>query len=250
MLFNVGCVRKNPDDHMSVDIWVDELNSMGTDSPVILYKQQGAAPTDETGGMAACDFILCLQTIMQRQFMLQFGNGNMLCLDSTHGTNQYDFNLVTMMVVDDFGEGSPVAFMICNREDEVALTAFFKAIKARLPSNVPFRASHVISDDAGQYYRAWCAVFGPAEKKLCTWHVDKNWRKAIREHVRGEEDQIEIYHMLRSIVQELDKTDFSICLQSFVNYIEQNAPNFAAYFRPYCARANEWAYCHRIGILK
>jgi hypothetical protein len=49
--------------------------------------------------------------------MLEFGNGNIVCLDSTHGTNQYGFNLVTMMVVDDFGEGTPVAFMISSKED-------------------------------------------------------------------------------------------------------------------------------------
>ena len=28
----------------------------------------------------------------------------------THGTNSYDFNLVTVLVVDEFGEGYPIAW--------------------------------------------------------------------------------------------------------------------------------------------
>jgi hypothetical protein len=30
-------------------------------------------------------------------------------MDPTHGTNAYDFNLITVLVMDGFGEGIPVA---------------------------------------------------------------------------------------------------------------------------------------------
>jgi len=93
---------------------------MNEDSPVLLYKGQGVKPSDDTPRLARSDFILCMQTITQRRFMLQFGCGNIVCLDSTHCTTQYDFVLVTVMVVDDFVDGNPVAFMISNREDEAA----------------------------------------------------------------------------------------------------------------------------------
>ena len=115
--------------------------------------------------------------------MLQFGSDKMVCLDSTHGTTQYDFNLMTVMVIDDFGEGNPVAFMICNREDEAALAAFFRAIISKLPPDINYTSSHIMIDDAGQYYNAWTSVFGPASKLLCTWHVDRSWRKATKQHV-------------------------------------------------------------------
>jgi len=35
-----------------------------------------------------------------------------ICVDSTHGTNVYDFKLITILVIDEFGEGIPVAWMI------------------------------------------------------------------------------------------------------------------------------------------
>jgi hypothetical protein len=247
--FNIGCTQKHVDDHNSVDIWVEELRGMGDANPVLLYKRQGQEPDAVLPGLSASDFVLCIQTITQRQFMLQFGAGSVVCLDSTHGTNQYDFNLVTAMVVDDFGQGNPVAFMISTKEDESVLTAFFKAIKERLPADVSFSASHIMTDDASQYHNAWVAVFGHAEKKLCVWHVDRAWRRAIKANVVGTETQAEVYHMLRSVLQELDEEAFGDCLSSLVDHLKQVAPRFAEYFETYCGRATEWAYCHRKGVV-
>ncbi len=38
-------------------------------------------------------------------------------MDTTHGTNMYDFNLLSVVVLDEYGEGIPVAWMISSRED-------------------------------------------------------------------------------------------------------------------------------------
>jgi len=61
---------------------------MGEDNPVILYKPQGTESSEETAGLAVSDFVLALQTTTQRRFMAEFGNNRIVCLDSTHGTNQ------------------------------------------------------------------------------------------------------------------------------------------------------------------
>ena len=37
--------------------------------------------------------------------MKKLTNGRVLCVDSTHGTNGYDFTLITVLVVDEYGEG-------------------------------------------------------------------------------------------------------------------------------------------------
>ena len=42
-------------------------------------------------------------------------------MDSTHGTNVYDFHLITILVLDDFGEGVPVGWMISKCEDAVVI---------------------------------------------------------------------------------------------------------------------------------
>ena len=44
-------------------------------------------------------------------------------------TNMYHFNLITLVVIDEYGEGIPVALMLSNREDAISLIPFFATIK-------------------------------------------------------------------------------------------------------------------------
>ena len=55
--------------------------------------------------------------------MTEFGNNNIVCMNSMHQTNKNDFNPMTMMVIDDSAEPQrrPVEFILCNKEDEHAL---------------------------------------------------------------------------------------------------------------------------------
>lgn len=50
-----------------------------------------------------------------------------LCIDSIHGTNQYNFNL-TIVVIDEFGEGYPAAFCASTKIDEVHMSVFFQKL--------------------------------------------------------------------------------------------------------------------------
>ena len=53
---------------------------------------------------------------------------------------------------------------------------FLMAVKENVGSIKP---CWVMTDDAEQYFKAWVAVFGMGPcKLLCTWHVDRAWRKA------------------------------------------------------------------------
>ena len=48
--------------------------------------------------------------------MMNYGH-KLICMDSTHGTNLYDFMLISILVIDDHGEGLPVAWAISNYEN-------------------------------------------------------------------------------------------------------------------------------------
>lgn len=60
-----------------------------------------------------------------------------VCIDSIPGTNSYNVTLVTVLVVDEFGEGHPVNWCLSNHEDFFVLEQFFKAIKRRIVSITP-----------------------------------------------------------------------------------------------------------------
>lgn len=103
--------------------------------PVIAFKPQGVS--SEREGVKDNDFLLALQTQFQLEMMKAFG-GNVICVDATHSTNYYEYLLVTVMVVDDFGEGIPVAWAITTRRHLYA-GLFFPRIEEKNWS--PFHTS-------------------------------------------------------------------------------------------------------------
>ena len=49
-------------------------------------------------------FVLAIQTKFQQDMYQQYAS-TVICIDSTHKTNVYDFKLITLMVIDEYGEG-------------------------------------------------------------------------------------------------------------------------------------------------
>ena len=104
-----------------------------------------------------------------------------------------------------------------------------------------------MSDDANQYWNAWCSVFDTSNTKkfLCAWHVDCAWRKALQEHVAEVETRIELYHHLRGLLSELDGVKFQLLLQQFMSLVAAHHPRFYEYFcRFYAKCTDQWASCY------
>ena len=173
--FGLRRAERHKNDATSVDVWVQDMVKCDI-NPLLLYKPQDQDTTQDCPSLGRDDFILVLQTPLQRDLLNTFGN-NIVCMDDTHGTNSYNFSLITVLVVDEFGEGCPVAWCLCNRTDKYILIDFLMAVKQNVHSIKPH---WVMTDDAEQYFSAWVAVFGMGPKKLlCTWYVDRAWRGAV-----------------------------------------------------------------------
>ena len=91
---------------------------------ILLYKKQG----QDFPRLKADDFCIIFMNKAQQNILKKFGN-NVIAIDSTHGLNMYDFELTTVMVIDEFGEGFPVSCMITNRKDTVIHKIFIDSIK-------------------------------------------------------------------------------------------------------------------------
>ena len=193
--YNVDSISRHKDDPISVNAWVEEVTSLPY-NPVLHYKPQGAPEPDCR--LAETDFLLVIQTEFQRYMFSKFGN-NALCMDSTHGTNAYDFNLMTAIVIDEYGEGIPVLWAISNRQDMETLTIALRAMKTRTGRVSPM---WFMSDDAQQYFNAWNTVFGAygCKKLLCAWHIDRSWRRALNNLVSNVNDRLELYRHLRVLL--------------------------------------------------
>ena len=104
---SINNIQTHAVDSASVGSWVDDMKKLEVDNPVLLYKEQGVEMEDA----GVNDFVLAIMSPIQRRMLQRFGSDR-ICVDSTHGMTGYDFELTTLLVVDEYDEGFPVAFFL------------------------------------------------------------------------------------------------------------------------------------------
>ena len=130
--------RLHPEDSTSTYLFIKKLE-LEKYNPVILYKPQGEkyliAPqkckeNDEKLELLA----IGIQNKEQHEMFVKHSS-KITCIDATHGTNQYRFPLISLVVPDDFGKGYLVGHLISNRSSEEVLTPFLETIKEKCTEN-------------------------------------------------------------------------------------------------------------------
>ena len=164
------------------------------------------------------DFFIVVQSPLQKQMFETFAHKG-VCCDSTHGTNAYDFSLSTVLVIDDFGQGFPVAWCLSSHEDFTTMTLIFNEIKKNCGI---VKSEFFMSDMAPQFYNAWVAVMeDPRPRKLvCTWHVDKAWKEELRKKIGDITIEAEVYKLLRIVLQQQKENMFHDCLGALLRRLK------------------------------
>ena len=156
--FGLQKASSHQNDAASVRIWVEKERASashdGIECSVRFVKFQGEE--DSEWGLDVDDFVLVIMTDVQRVMLEKFGVGRVVCLDSTHGTNQYDFQLTTLMVIDDHAEGFPVAFCYSNHVDLTAMKVFLHAVGSNTTGDLS--TVTLMTDDADVFASAWNSV--------------------------------------------------------------------------------------------
>ena len=248
--YRVNPVERHPNDQTSLLSYIKEWGESDK-NPVLFYKLQGDVPVFGFEDLKREDFMIVIQTPFQKHMARSFLK-NGLCLDSTHGTTGYDFYLTTMLVIDEFGAGCPIAFCLATHETEAFLKIFFRKVQNNM--GMPLNPQWLMSDSATQFYNAFVAVTRSAPKYLvCTWHVDKNWRENIRSKIKTSDMHEDIYKRLRILLEESAVNEFERKLQIFREHIAKTPclAAFSTYFNDkWVARKEQWAFCYRqrVGI--
>lgn len=216
--YSIGySTKRHRNDAISVKLWVTSMAGL-ENNPVLYYKEQGAKDTLFEDN----DFILIIMTEFQANSFIQFGKSK-VCIDGTHGLNQYGFQLFTIVVVDDFGSGVPVAFCFSNRQDEILFRKFFHCIQEKIGiicTNV------FMSDDYPAFYLAWRSIMGEVSKRLlCTWHVNKNWTQNLNKIIHKEKRAL-VSKSLHILQKELDENTFLKQLDTFTTQLRADPDTF------------------------
>ncbi|XP_068085177.1 uncharacterized protein [Anabrus simplex] len=244
--YNLDSDRAHPNDFVSLDMWVTQQQLLGSDCPIICYKKQGEE--DETGELNTEDFLVVIMTPYQKMMLSKFTNFKVL-MDSTHGTNAYDFQLTTVMIVDEFGAGVPIAFCISNKTNQSAMKRFLVAVRDAVGHRVMCQV--FMSDDYPAYYNSWSQVMSvPNHKLLCSWHILRSWKNNLKK-IRNDEKQVQVWQALIVILVELDEEIFHQLLEAFLEICsnDDELQSFHEYFSPKYAHSYEmWAFCYRKGL--
>lgn len=105
-------------------------------------------------------FVLIIMNEGQMKMLENYGS-DCVCIDGTHGLNNYGFELYTLLVLDDIREGFPAALLISNRSDQEIMSIFFSIIKQRLA--IEIHPKVFMSGMADCYYNASVRVTQPVE---------------------------------------------------------------------------------------
>lgn len=244
--FNI-CIQdgiRHKDDGTSVSLWVQEYSGT-SGNPVLFFKKQNEC--FEGYNFEMKDFCLILMYPNQRDMLEKFGS-NIVCIDGTHGLNSYDFELTTLLVIDEFGEGFPVAYLFSNRKDadgyiyEVFFTFILNAIGHQILAKV------FMSDITNVYYNSWEAIMGPTEFRLfCSWHIDRAWQQNLSK-VKNPDKRKWVYKTLKYLQRHLDADLFEKEYDSFLRIlqVEESTKEMYAYLMGYYfENRQQWAYCYR-----
>ena len=156
--FGISDVQKHSDDQESVRACVEEW-SHSENNPVLFHKYQGE-PAPEGSDLTKDDFMIVLQSPFQKEMALKFAT-NGVCIDATYGTTGYDFLLTSVVVIDEYGEGFPVAWCLSNHEDFTHMCVFFEMVKRNCGILTP---RWLMSDLANQFFNAWVGGNGRQAK--------------------------------------------------------------------------------------
>jgi len=121
----------------------------------------------------------------------------------------YDYQLTTLMTVDEHAEGFPFAFCFSSRVDECTMQAFLSVVKDNI--GVSLDDAVLMTDDTEVYANAWKHVIGqPAHRLLCTWHVDSAWRRNLCK-IKGDGLlQATVYKTVRALMEITDPEVFTL----------------------------------------
>ncbi|XP_049529014.1 uncharacterized protein LOC119462611 [Dermacentor silvarum] len=211
--------RLHSNDYISVQLWVERMHAE-KDNPVLFFKHQGQPDKADILDrpphdlLDEKDFMLAIMTEPQQELFKKLGTDR-VCIYGTHGTTGFDFQLVTVLVVDEFGTGFPVAYCITNRTDRKAMATFFASIMSKTGQ---IAANVFMTDDAPSFYNAWTEVMGPPQHRLlCAWHVDKNWRESANKYIQDKTLRAFTYKVSATAANRCARTSGSRTMECVTN---------------------------------
>nr|XP_023014901.1 uncharacterized protein LOC111504553 isoform X1 [Leptinotarsa decemlineata] len=242
------CVRHS-NNCSSVAAWVEKARQKSYYSVVRFYKGQGEESDIYSDVIEPQDFLLIIMNEAQLNVFKKYGN-YCVCVDSTRRLNPLDFELITVMVPYEGGEGFPCLFAFTNRSDTAICRLIFEILKSDLGDS-QVTPTVFMSEMGDSYYDGWKAVMGPVNSRFfCTWHVTEDWNKNIQNKISDPQSQDYATKTLKILMEEQDPIIFEDMLEKWMNDLcDPELKEFGEWFKVFYAPTRKcWANCFRLRV--
>ncbi|XP_059098236.1 uncharacterized protein LOC131892399 [Tigriopus californicus] len=107
-------------------------------------------------------------------------HSTIISIDGTHGTNSAKFVLISVLVFDRRGEGSPVFQALVENENQIVFSVALRVLNSIAPDACE-NVKTVLSDTSHTFINSWKEIINPNVLwSVCHWHLEKNWAKKIK----------------------------------------------------------------------
>ena len=237
--YNNTFLHNHPSDGESVDMKIAQMIKEEY-NPVLAYKPQFEEST--LPGIDKENFIFIFQSEAQMK-MYKENCGKIVSIDSTHRTVQYNFKLITLLVIDEYYRGYPVAFCLSGTEDISVIKLFFQAVDDAAGNPT---VNVIITDDDNTGYRAAVDVFGTQIRHiLCQWHVFRAFSRRCLPQL-NKDDRERVRDTLYNLMYEKDLQKYEDSKWSFIDKWQYQYPQMVKYMKDnYFNREEKWTLSHR-----
>ena len=248
-LKKIGCDLTS-DDFKNLELLFKKESQLSPQEQFVRAYKPRNQMSDEFPNLNREQFFMVLMNQFQIKMVQKFNVQieRTATMDATHGLNNKKVLLITIVIVDEFGNGVPIAFCLSERENEQTITAFLQCVR-RLAGQI--NAEFFMSDDADAYFNSWKVAMGDATKILCSWHVFKNWKQNVRAMVKSTDKQEQLLKMMVSIRDEQLFEVASSRLERLIVELEKKSSTkeFGKYLKYYTKRLDQWLYCRRRALI-
>ncbi|KAL3681885.1 hypothetical protein R1sor_024841 [Riccia sorocarpa] len=219
------------DDAQALWQWVER-----NPTSVLLYQEQ-SRKEDKL-------FFLVVSTPWMLRKLAKYGHQNAICMDATHGTNRYGFQLFTWLVYDTHQNGLPAVWALVERHRAEELTLIQSVIKQKvegtcaelLNGDAELSPTCFICDDSLEEKASINNVYPTVPIDLCIWHV----RSAFNKNLQGKV-QHPVHRALMN--RDLDPKEIS---EAFIRKWASLEPAFIKYYtETWVRKLEQWVVGYR-----
>ncbi|KAL3686359.1 hypothetical protein R1sor_008933 [Riccia sorocarpa] len=198
-------------------------------------------------------FCLVISTPWMLEKMAVYGHEGAVCLDATHGTNRYGFQLFTWVVYDRHQNGLPVVWAILERYTTEDLQIVQEKIKKKIETchsqylgdAGKFIPSCFLTDDCAAEKASIRLVYPDCPIDLCIWHVRCAFNKNLMTKVSNPVHRALMNRDLASVMYTVDPDPASVS-KKFVEKWSSTEPMFCQYYdKNWSPKLQEWVIAFR-----